>query len=164
MRTFLIVFVVVFCAALTIAFGQNMGDSRAAADAEIRAADKAGLKAAQAKNIDGAVANYASDASWLPPHAPIVQGKEAIRAAWASMLATPDLKIEWQITKLEISPSGEMGYTLYKYDMTMQGPTGQPIHDVGKDMAVWKKESDGKWKIIADTFNSDLPLPSSPGK
>jgi ketosteroid isomerase-like protein len=57
-----------------------------------------------------------------------------------------------------------MGYTLYKFDMTMQGPAGQTIHDVGKDMAVWKKESDGKWKIVADTFNSDLPPPPSPGK
>ncbi len=164
MRRILIPALVAFCATLTIAFGQDAGDNLAAADAEVLAADTAGLKAAQAKNVDGATANYASDASWLPPHAPIVQGKEAIRAAWASMLATPGLKIDWQITKLEISPSGEMGYTLYKYDMTIQGPAGQPIHDVGKDMAVWKKESDGKWKMIADTFNSDLPLPSSPGK
>jgi len=24
-------------------------------------------------------------------------------------------------------------------------------------MAIWKKQSDGAWKMVADTFNSDLP-------
>ena len=50
-----------------------------------------------------------------------------------------------------------MAYTLYKYEMTMGAPTGAPIHDSGKDMAVWKKQADGTWKMVADTFNSDLP-------
>ena len=158
MRNFLIV--VVSWATLTIACGQKTTNVRKGAEEEIRAADAAGLKAAQAKNVDGATANYASDASWLPPHAPLVQGKEAIRAAWASMLAMPGLKIDWEITKLEISPAGDMAYTLYRYEMTMQDPTGTPIHDVGKDMAVWEKKSDGRWKMVADTFNSDVPLPS----
>ena len=102
--------------------------------------------------------------SWLPPHAPIVEGKDAIRAAWGKMLAMPNLTIDWQITKLEISSSGDMGYTIYKYEMTMQGPNGEAIRDLGKDMAVWKKESDGKWKMIADTFNSDLPPLTTPSK
>jgi hypothetical protein len=29
-----------------------------------------------------------------------------------------------------------------------------------KDMAVWKKQSDGTWKMVADTFNSDLAVKS----
>ena len=160
----LIVVVIAFCATLPMALGQNTPETRARAEASIRAADAAGLKAAQAKDVDGATENYASDASWLPPHAPIVEGKDAIRAAWSQLLAIPNLTINWQITKLAISSSGDMGYTLYKYEMTMQGQNGEAIHDLGKDMAIWKKESDGKWKIIADTFNSDLPLPSTPNK
>src|ERR1700719_5085776 len=78
---------------------QQTSDIRATAEAAIRAADAAGLKAAQAKDVAGATANYADDASWLPPHAPIVQGKEAIRSAWAQLLTTPGLKVDWQITK-----------------------------------------------------------------
>jgi ketosteroid isomerase-like protein len=89
-----------------------------------------------------------------------VQGKEAIRNAWAQFLSIPGLKIDWQITKVEVSQAGDMAYTLYKYDMTMAGPNGAPINDHGKDIAVWKRQSDGTWKIVADTFNSDLPLPA----
>lgn len=147
-----------FVVLLSSATGQQTSDSRAMAEAAIRAADAAGLKAAQAKDVAGATANYADDASWLPPHAPIVQGKAAIRSAWAQLLTIPGLKINWQITKLEISRTGDMGYTLYKYEMTMSGPDGVPVTDRGKDMSVWEKQSDGTWKMVADTFNSDIPL------
>src|ERR1700680_3071584 len=143
---------------LSSAIGQQTSDTRATAEAAIRTADAAGLKAAQAKDVAGATANYADDASWLPPHAPIVQGKEAIRSAWAQLLTTPGLKIDWQITKVEVSRAGDMAYTLYKYEMTMGAPNGAPIQDSGKDMAIWKKQADGTWKMVADTFNSDLPL------
>src|ERR1700730_5456589 len=140
---------------LSTAIGQQTSDARAKAEAAIRAPDAAGLKATQAKDVAGATANYADDASWLPPHAPMVQGKEAIRSAWSQFLASPGFKIEWQITRIDVSRAGDMAYTLYKYEMTMGAPTGSPIHDEGKDMAVWVKQSDGTWKIVADTFNSD---------
>src|ERR1700730_17808012 len=149
---------------LSTAIGQKTSDTRAMAEAAIRAADAAGLKAAQAKDVAGATANYADDASWLPPHAPLVQGKEAIRNAWAQLLAIPGLKIDWQITKVDVSRAGDMAYTLYKYEMTMDAPNGSPIHDSGKDMGVWVKQSDGTWKIVADTFNSDIALPSGTSK
>jgi len=150
------IFVVVL---LSNATGQQSSGTRATAEAAIRAADAAGLKAAQAKDVAGATANYADDASWLPPHAPIVQGKEAIRSAWAQLLTTPGLKIDWQITKVDVSRAGDMAYTLYKYEMTMSGPNGALATDKGKDMSVWVKQSDGTWKMVADTFNSDMPLP-----
>jgi len=151
-------------AVLSSAVGQQISDVRATAEAAIRAADAAGLKAAQANDVAGATANYADDASWLPPHAPIVKGKEAIRSAWAQLLSSPGLKIDWQITKVDVSRAGDMAYTLYKYEMTVGAPNAAPVQDSGKDMAVWKKQSDRTWKIVADTFNSDLPLPSGTSK
>jgi uncharacterized protein (TIGR02246 family) len=149
---------------LSSATGQQSSGTRATAEAAIRGADAAGLKAAQAKDVAGATANYADDAYWLPPHAPIVQGREAIRSAWAQLLTTPGLKIDWQITKVDVSRAGDMAYTLYKYEMTMSGPNGAPVTDKGKDMSVWVKQSDGTWKMVADTFNSDMPLPSGATK
>jgi uncharacterized protein (TIGR02246 family) len=143
---------------------QQTSEIRATAEAAIRAADAAGLKAAQAKDVVGATSNYADDAFWLPPHAPLVQGKEAIRSAWTQFLGTPGLKIDWQITKIDVSRAGDMAYALYKYQMTMSTPNGAPIDDRGKDMAVWVKQLDGKWKMVADSFNSDVPLLSGTSK
>lgn len=132
-------------------------DSRSADERAIRAADAATLKAAHEKDANSAVASYADDASWLPPNAPMANGKEAIRAGWAAFLSIPGLSIDWQITKLDISRSGDLAYTVYAYQLTVQGPDGRPIADHGKDLAVWKKESGGSWKMIVDTFNSDVP-------
>ena len=100
-----------------IAVGQNGGDIRKSAESAISAADEAGLKAARAKDIEGATANYAADAAWLPPNATAVQGKEAIRAEWAKLLGMPGLNIDWQITKLQVSASGEMAYALDSYQI-----------------------------------------------
>jgi uncharacterized protein (TIGR02246 family) len=134
-------------------------DSHSADERAIRAADAGTLKAAQAKDVNSAVAAYADDASWLPPNAPIANGKEAIRAGWAAFLSSPGLSIDWQNTKLGVSRSGDLAFTVYAYQLTMQGPDGKPIADHGKDIAVWKKQPDGSWKMVADTFNSDVPPP-----
>ena len=135
-------------------------DTRALAERAIRDADAATLKAAQANDVNGAVANYADDADWLPPNSPMVQGKTAIRAGWAKLIGNPGFTIDWQINKLEVARSGDLAYTIYTYQMALDGANGKPITDQGKDMAVWKKQSDGSWKMVADTFNSDLAVKS----
>jgi len=154
-------FAVLFSAFSTVGCDREAPiDTRAADERAIRAEDASGLKAAQAKDLNGAVANYAEDAFWLPPNAPIVKGKDGIRAGWAVLLASPGFSIDWQITKLEVARSGDLAYTLYAYQMSMLGPDGKLIADHGKDMAVWKKQQDGTWRMVADTFNSDV-APSS---
>ena len=56
-----------------------------------------------------------------------------------------------------------MAYVLGTYQLTMKDPQGNPVNDHGKFVEVWRKQADGKWKAVADTFNSDLP-PSAPAK
>ena len=135
-------------------------DTRALDERAIRDADAATLKAAQANDVNGAVANYADDADWLPPNASMVHGKTAIRAGWAKLVGNPGFTIDWQINKLEVGRAGDLAYTIYAYQMTLDGADGKPVTDQGKDMAVWKKQLDGAWKMVADTFNSDLAVKS----
>ena len=140
---------------------QETVDTRAQDERAIREADAATLKAAQAKDVDGAVANYAEGGSWLPPNAPMVTGKAAIRAGWLKLINSPGFNIDWQIDKLEVGRAGDLAYTIYTYQLTLEDPNGKPNTDHGKDMAIWKKQSDSSWKMIADTFNSDLPSTAS---
>ncbi len=119
--------------AFSVCFGsgcqRETADTRAQDERAIREADAATLKAAQAKDVDGA----------------------------EKLIGSPGFNINWQIDKLEVGRAGDLAYTIYTYQLALEGPNGQPIADHGKDMAVWKKQSDGNWKMIADTFNSDLP-------
>jgi uncharacterized protein (TIGR02246 family) len=139
-------------------------DTRPQDERAIREADAAALQAVQKGDVDRAVANYATDASWLPPNAPAVTSKEAIRSGWSRMMANPGFAIDWQIDKVEVARAGDLAYVLYTYQLTTQGPDGKSATDRGKDMAVWKKQTDNIWKIAADTFNSDFPVAAPPAK
>jgi Ketosteroid isomerase homolog len=97
----------------------------------------------------------------LPGNAPIAADKQAIREVWAGMLG-PGTAVSWKVTKAEVAKSGELGYLYGTYELTMKDPKGgPPEHDKGKLVEIWKKQADGKWKCIVDTYNSDLAPPSA---
>jgi uncharacterized protein (TIGR02246 family) len=134
----------------------NTPDTRAADEAKIRDLDAQWSKAAGAHDLDGIVSFYSDDAVLLPDNLPAATTKEAIRAAWAP-LAAPGVSIAWQASKVEVAKSGDMAYTTGSYTLGMPDGKGKMISDKGKFLEVWKKQPDGKWKAVADTYNSDLP-------
>ena len=140
-------------------------DTRAADEAAVRDADAQWSKTAGAKDLEGTIAYYSDDATVLPPNAPVVTGKEGIRAVWAEMVA-PGTSISWQPTKVEVARSGDLAYVMGTYQLTVKDAQGNPVQDKGKFVEVWKKQADGKWKTVADIFNSDLPAapPAAEGK
>ena len=48
------------------------------------------------------------------------------------------------------------------YEMTINDANGNPVNGRGKYTEVWRKQADRKWIVVADMFNSDLPLPMAP--
>ena len=142
---------------------QVPADSRAADEGALRELDAQWSKTAMANDVDGVVAYYSDDASLLPPNAPIATGRQAIRAVWASLLG-PGASVSWQVSKVEVSRSGDLGYIMGVYQVTMKDPGGRPVMDHGKLVEIWKKQADGKWKTVADIYNSDLPPPASSEK
>jgi uncharacterized protein (TIGR02246 family) len=155
---------IAFCswlALLLVASGCNQAapDTRAADESAVKDQDAQWAKTAGANDLDGTVAYYTDDASLLPPNAPIATGKQAIRAVWATML-NPDVIVSWQVTKADAARSGELAYVTGVYEITAKNPKGKPQEDRGKLVEVWKKQADGKWKVVTDIFNSDLPVPA----
>jgi ketosteroid isomerase-like protein len=133
-------------------------DNRAAAE-EIRKMDEQRSATAGKNDLEGTLAFYADDAVVLPGNAPIVTDKKGIREIWAGMLG-PNSAVSWKVTKAEVAKSGELGYLYGTYELTIKDPKGGPgVHDTGKLVEIWKKQADGKWKCIVDTYNSDLPVP-----
>jgi uncharacterized protein (TIGR02246 family) len=138
----------------------NQPDTRATDESAIRAADAQWAKTAQAHDLDGTVSYYTDDAVLLPPNAPIAADKQSIRASWEALLG-PTIAISWHITKMDVAQSGDLAYLVGAYSLTVRDPHGNPTTDRGKLIEVWKKQADGKWKTVADTFNSDLPPPTA---
>jgi len=138
------------------------GDNRAADAAALQALDEQWSAAAAKNDVDATVAFYADDAVLLPSNAPIAKDAKAIRETWAGLLG-PNTALTWKVSKAEVAKSGELGYLYGAYSLTIQDPKGgTPIRDTGKTLEIWKRQPDGEWKCIVDTYNSDLPLPPAP--
>jgi len=140
---------------------QTTADGRAADEsaAAVKEQDEQWAKTAGANDLEGAVSYYSDDASLLAPNAPIATGKQAIRAVW-QVLLNPDSTVSWQVTKVEAARSGELAYVVGVYQITPKTEKGKAMEDHGKLVEVWKKQADGKWKVVEDIFNSDVAAPA----
>jgi uncharacterized protein (TIGR02246 family) len=146
-------FILVVCVALlpvTLALAAG-GDETA-----VRDADEQWSKVAGAKDLDKTVSFYADDAVVLPPNQAAVTTKDGIRNLWKGFLESLT-DISWKTNRVETAKSGDMAYLIGTYEMTMKDGT----KDKGKYCEVWKKQADGKWKVSADMFSSDLPAPGA---
>lgn len=125
----------------------------------LRRTDASIQKAIAQKNIDSLMLFYAEDAFLLPTAKPIVKGKEEIRKEWQHIFQIPDFTNQSTLTKIEISKDGSMAYTMGSYLAIMQGEDENVVQEPGKWVTVWKKQSDEKWQIVVDTYNTDIPPP-----
>ena len=143
---------------------QQAADTRAADEAAVRKADAEWVKAAQTKKVDDWVAFYADDAVVLPPNDKTVTGKDSIRKPIAELVGLPNLSISWTPIKVEVAKSGDLAYLYGTYQLSASGPDGKPMDDHGKMLEIWKKQADGNWKCIVDTWSSDLPAAAPASK
>ena len=100
---------------------------------------------------------YSSDAVVLPANQEMLTNKGDITKAWMTLLDRSNT-VSWNSMYVEASQSGEMVYDVGSYTLTTKVKNGKPTTDHGKYLAVWKKQADGSWKAVADTWNSDLPV------
>jgi len=132
-------------------------DTRAADEAAIRKADAEWVQAAKSLKVDAWMAFYTDEAAVLPPNDKMATSKESIRKAVSDLLGLPGLSISWTPAKVEVSRSGDLAYAYGAYDLSWTNG-GKTATDHGKNVEIWKKQPDGGWKCIVDTWNSDLPL------
>jgi uncharacterized protein (TIGR02246 family) len=124
--------------------------------AAIRQATASAEKAVNARDFAAWAATYAEDAAMLPPNAEAVQGRAAIQA-WAE--AFPPVS-DFRLQQLDLDGRGDLAYVRGTYSMVITPPGAAPATDRGKYLEIWRKQSDGSWKIARDMFNSDVPPPS----
>jgi ketosteroid isomerase-like protein len=96
---------------------------------------------------------FADDAVELSNGKAPVVGRAAIAA---SAQWTPDqYQLTWTPEGGRMSPSGDMGFTWGHYDGHAQDRDGSAVLNSGRYMTVWKKQSDGTWKVILDASNQE---------
>jgi uncharacterized protein (TIGR02246 family) len=126
----------------------------------IRALDTRIVAAMQARDAAAVTAFYAPDAQLFPPNQPVATGPAAIRSAWAEDFRLPNIDLSFDPERIDVAASGDMASDVGRYRVSLDGPNGR-ISDSGKYVVVWRKAG-GEWKVMADIWNSDLPLPEPP--
>ena len=105
------------------------------------------LAAAKASSLGQAYKSRLSDDARIhrPGVMPVV-GKDALRG-W---LAQQTMTLSGEPIKADVSRSGDLGYAYGSYELGGAQP------QKGYFARVWKRDSDGQWRIVMDTIN---PLP-----
>jgi len=106
---------------------------------------------------------FTEDAVRMPPNELLHQGRAAIEA-WASANWGPLTYTEMSQEALEIEGRGDLAYVRGTYSVTVGAPGApEPITNVGKMLAILRKQPDGSWLVSQAIYNADAPPPPMPG-
>jgi uncharacterized protein (TIGR02246 family) len=121
-----------------------------AADRAALVSDASGwMEAFNAKDIEAMISFYAEDAVLLPPDAPAIFGRDAVKSAIQEMFAA-GFAIE--LEDLEIKVENDLAYKAGRYRFHSQDGT---LVDRGKYIEIWIKV-DGAWRLHRDIWNSSV--------
>ena len=104
--------------------------------------------------VDSMLSYWSDDAVVMPPDEPAVVGKERIRAYVSGVLAVPGFSITWEPEQAMVSASGDVGYMIERNTATFIDSTGATVTQHGKAVTIWRKDDQGRWKCVVDTWNA----------
>jgi ketosteroid isomerase-like protein len=112
------------------------------------------MDAAAKRDMEAYLRFYAPNAALVLPGLPIQYGVGAPRQN-----GFPEgYAIKMDTVKVEIANAGDLGYAFGTYAQTAPDPKTHLLADsVGKWLVVFRKQPDGSWGAIADTYNVDPP-------
>lgn len=110
-------------------------------------------RVAATDSLEKILSYWAEDAIVMPP-GQIFQGKAAIRHMLLQTAKIPGFKISWEPLSVTVSKSGDLAFLLEQSQITVNDSSGKPVTEYNKDVTIWRKQSDGSWKNIVDTWNA----------
>ena len=116
-----------------------------------------------AGDVDGWIALWDDDGVQMPPNAPAVHGKPAIRETASGVFLSVDFE-EFTINNEEVQVFGDFGFARGNYSFVTVMAEGDPVPFEGKYLTIFKRQPDGSWKVYRDCFNSSTPPPPPASK
>lgn len=113
------------------------------------------------KDADRIAAHYTDDGNVMIPNSPMMTGKDAISKAMKEAFADPNWSLALQPVQVEVSRSGDLGYTRGTYVLTATDPANKKaVTEKGRFVTIFRKEANGSWKAVQDINNADAPVTS----
>ena len=114
---------------------------------EIRKTEQDFSALLQEKGIYEAFVHYADKEAVLMRNNILIKGKESIKEYFKNK----DTKsLSWSPDFIEVSNSGDLGYTYGTYQFKYKDSLGNELVDEGIFHTVWKRQLNGEWKFVWD--------------
>jgi ketosteroid isomerase-like protein len=142
----------------------SAADTSASAKQAIDAANAQWPRLTSTGHADSIAEFYTADAVIMPPNMATMKGKDAVRAFFAEINGIeprPILTLRAETVVAHGPVAVETGRWHWAYPAGAKLPPGTPAVDSGKYMGRWEQQN-GKWLMVEDIWNSDLPAPMAP--
>ena len=115
------------------------------------------LAAMLANDPDALMQELADDVVFMPPGQEPARGKAAVRAWYEDTIAEATT-VNLQIPERDVVVAGDWGIETGSFAWTL-APTGggEQFEARGSFIAIWRRDSDGEWRVASDIWNSTDP-------
>ena len=96
---------------------------------------------------------YTSDARILPPGAPMVSGREAIKKFWSDLIQSVNAKSA-VLASVDVILTGDGLVEIGRATLTVE-PQGQSTTQMEVKYVVYWRQEDGRWKWHVDIWNQN---------
>jgi uncharacterized protein (TIGR02246 family) len=109
-----------------------------------------------AADLDGVMTYIADDVVQMPPERPIIVGKEALRSDWEKFFSeNTDI---WKPSIEYIEISGDLAVVRASgTESWTPKDGGETTTSVGKAIRVFRRGTDGSWKMFIEIWNPNKP-------
>jgi ketosteroid isomerase-like protein len=118
---------------------------------EITETEKSFAELAKTEGIGKAFLAYAAEDAVLMRNNTLVKGKSEIAKQFEDQgTKGKNVSLSWSPDFVDVSSSGDLGYTYGKFVYSSQDSLGQVNTIEGIFHTVWKRQPDGSWKFVWD--------------
>lgn len=118
---------------------------------EIVKTEKEFSEMAAKEGIPKAFLAYAAEDAVLMRNNTLIIGKEALQKHFGVQNANSEQNsLEWEPDFVDVSASGDLGYTYGTFEYTSVDSTGAVNSIKGIFHTVWKRQKDGSWRFVWD--------------
>jgi uncharacterized protein (TIGR02246 family) len=114
--------------------------------------------ALNASNTDAVMRLYSEDGVFMPPYSQSAIGAAAVRQAYDSVFKAIKLSVKFNVAEVvEIAPDWAFARTNSAGTVKVNA-TGAKSAEANQELFIFKKGTDGSWKIARYSFSSTNPL------
>lgn len=114
--------------------------------------------ALNASDTNAVMPLYVEDGVFMPPYSPSAVGRDALRKAYDAVFEAITLNVEFKIAEVvEVGPGWIFARTNSAGTNT-DNATGQKSAEANQELFIFKRDTDGQWKIARYAFSTTNPL------